>query len=786
MGHPKGRQMVVQPLKAFFAAPTRRMTGVIILVNLFVCSLAAVSLHTSYELYGQRTAVASRNISRLMAESVGGDVQRIDLGLLAVRDEYLLQRAAGGVRGAQMTAFLIRLKDRLPMTEGLRVADAAGDVLYSSGDRFQAGISIADRDYFSTLRDDPAATLAIGKAVTSRITGRWVVPFARRLTGPDGRFEGVVVAPVTTDWFVERFSRLDVGPHGAVALRGDASRAFEQLARYPPTAGFVGQTTVSAKLHALFAASPEAGTYEADSGPDKVHRTHSYQRVSGYPLVAIVGLAREDWLNDWAHEVLKMASLVLAFAFTTVLGGRAVLHAWEARLEAQRRLQFLAYHDALTGLPNRALFQDRFHQARTRAERERSKVALLFVDLDQFKTINDSLGHQVGDQLLIRVGERLQGCLRESDTVSRQGGDEFLLLLPDLPEHGATAAPLLSVMNRMAEPFSLEGEELTTSVSVGIAIYPDDGIEFDTLAKKADMAMYRAKEAGRNTYRFFDEQMNVEAIEQLSMRNGLRWALERGEFVLHYQPQIELVTGAIVGAEALIRWQHPELGLVGPGRFIGVAEESRLIIPIGEWVLREACRQAVAWRRAGLPDLVVAVNLSAVQFRRGDVEQTVLAAIEASGHDPALLELEITESTLIENVEEVLEVVERLKRVGVRLSIDDFGTGYSSLSYLKRFNVDKLKVDQSFIRELTADANDAAIVKAVIQMGHSLNLRVIAEGVESAEALDYLRALQCDEVQGFHFARPMEPEAFAAYVRVHGAERGGENAPWRPDPLLPG
>jgi EAL domain-containing protein (putative c-di-GMP-specific phosphodiesterase class I) len=345
-------------------------------------------------------------------------------------------------------------------------------------------------------------------------------------------------------------------------------------------------------------------------------------------------------------------------------------------------------------------------------------------------------------------------------------------LLPDLPEHGATAAPLLSVMNRMAEPFRLEDEELTTSVSVGIAIYPDDGVDFDTLAKKADMAMYRAKEAGRNTYRFFDEQMNVEAIEQLAMRNGLRRALERGEFVLHYQPQIDLASGAVVGAEALIRWQHPELGLVAPGRFIGVAEESRLIIPIGEWVLREACRQAVAWRRAGLPALVVAVNLSAVQFRRGDVEQTVLGAIEASGHDPALLELEITESTLIENVEEVLDVVERLKRVGVRLSIDDFGTGYSSLSYLKRFHVDKLKVDQSFVRELTADANDAAIVKAIIQMGHSLNLRVIAEGVESAEALAYLRALLCDEVQGFHFARPMEPEQFAAYLVAHRAERG--------------
>jgi predicted signal transduction protein with EAL and GGDEF domain len=354
--------------------------------------------------------------------------------------------------------------------------------------------------------------------------------------------------------------------------------------------------------------------------------------------------------------------------------------------------------------------------------------------------------------------------VREGDTVSRQGGDEFLLLLPDLPDPGATAAPLVAVMNRVAEPFELEGAELATTVSIGVAIYPDDGTDFETLAKKADMAMYRAKESGRNAYRFFDEQMNVEAVEHLAMRNGLRRALERKEFVLHYQPQIDLATGAVIGAEALIRWHHPEMGMVAPGRFIGVAEESRLIIPIGEWVLQEACRQAVAWRRAGLPPLTMAVNLSGVQFKRGDVEQTVLAALESSGQDPAYLELEITESTLIHNVEDALDSVAQLKRLGVRLSIDDFGTGYSSLSYLKRFNVDKLKVDQSFIRDLTIDPNDAAIVQAVIQMGHSLNLRVIAEGVESAESLARLQALGCDEVQGYHFAKPMPADEFARYV----------------------
>jgi diguanylate cyclase (GGDEF)-like protein len=735
-------------------------------LNLFVWIVAGVSLYSSYEIYRGRAAASSRNIARLMAESVAGDLYRIDLVLQSVTDEYARQRAGGGsLQVSTFPAFLDRLKSRLPMAEGLRIADAKGSLLFYSENREGGGINIVDREYFIQLRDGNSQEMVIGKPLQSRVNGRWVLPFARRLTGPNG-FEGVVVIAVAADWFVEKFSRLEVGPHGAVALRGDDRRGFEQLARYPTSAGFVGQTAVSESLHRMFSLHPRQGTYEAYSGPDKVHRTHSYQRLDTYPLIAIVGLAREDWLVDWEREVVKLGSLALLFGVMSVFGARMLVRAWGERLEAQSRLQFLAYHDVLTGLPNRTLFRDRFEQARTRADRERTKVALLFIDLDQFKTINDTLGHQLGDQLLIGVGHRLCECVREGDTVSRQGGDEFLLLLPDLTDPSATAAPLVSVMNHIAEPFEIEGSELTTTVSIGIAVYPDDGHDFETLAKKADMAMYRAKEAGRNAYRFFDEQMNVDAIEHLAMRNGLRRALQRNEFVLHYQPQIDLVTGAVIGAEALIRWNHPDMGLVAPGRFIGVAEESRLIIPIGEWVLREACRQATAWRRAGLPALTVAVNLSGVQFRRGDVEQTVRLALETSGYDPACLELEITESTLIQNVEEVLESVKQLKRLGVRLSIDDFGTGYSSLAYLKRFDVDKLKIDQSFIRDLTNDANDAAIVQAVIQMGHSLNLRVIAEGVENAEALARLRALGCDEVQGYYFAKPMPADEFARFVAL--------------------
>ncbi|HUX30250.1 MAG TPA: EAL domain-containing protein [Thiobacillus sp.] len=436
---------------------------------------------------------------------------------------------------------------------------------------------------------------------------------------------------------------------------------------------------------------------------------------------------------------------------------------------AERQIEFLAYRDPLTGLPNRLLVLDRFEQAMAHADRTGTRLALLFLDLDNFKTINDSLGHAVGDALLKEITIRLGGCVRDTDTISRQGGDEFLIVVPDLRDADDIAPVLVKIRERMQDPCRIEGNELTTSVSVGVALYPDDGGDFDTLLKKADMAMYRAKDLGRNTYCFFDEQMNAEAVEHLSMRNGLRKALARSEFVLHYQPQINLASGTVVGAEALIRWQHPELGMIPPARFIPVAEESGLIVPIGEWVVREACRQAMAWRQAGLPGLTMAVNLSAVQFKRGNLEQTVISALEESGFNPSSLELELTESILLHDTESVLATVKRLKALGVKLSIDDFGTGYSSLSYLKRFAVDKLKIDQSFIRDLATDPDDAAIIHAIIQMAHSLNLGTIAEGVENAGMLEQLRVFRCDEAQGFHFAGPMLADEFSRYLSERAA-----------------
>jgi len=434
------------------------------------------------------------------------------------------------------------------------------------------------------------------------------------------------------------------------------------------------------------------------------------------------------------------------------------------RKSAEEKINFIAFHDNLTELPNRILLQDRFEQAMEHARREKSKVGLLFFDLDHFRTINDSLGHAVGDALIKAVAERLKDCVRASDTISRHGGDEFLVILQNIPDAEVAAPILAKIVDQLMQPYEIEGLELHTSVSIGVAIYPDDGMDFDTIMKKADMAMYRAKDAGRNTFRLFDEQMNVDVVEQLKMRNGLRRALENNEFVLHYQPQIDLATGKLIGAEALIRWAHPEHGLIYPGRFIQVAEDSGLIVQIGEWVLREACRQAVEWHQAGIHNLVMAVNFSAVQFKRSDLVHLVSSVLNESGIAPALLELELTESILIADTENMLATVRRLKQLGVKLSIDDFGTGYSSLSYLKRFAVDKLKVDQSFVRDLATDEDDAVIVGAIIQMAKSLGLATIAEGVENAETLSLIKALGCEEAQGYHFAKPMPAADFPVYA----------------------
>ncbi len=434
--------------------------------------------------------------------------------------------------------------------------------------------------------------------------------------------------------------------------------------------------------------------------------------------------------------------------------------------ESRSELEHLASHDRLTGLPNRLLARDRFEHALAQARRNRSRCAALYLDLDQFKTINESLGHAAGDQLLQQVGRRLQGLVRATDTVCRLGGDEFLLILPDIGDVDAAARVASTVVEALGQPFDVEGLEIVTAASVGVALGPDDGSEFDAVLKNVDIAMYRAKALGGRSFRFFDPAMNDGVLAHTQMLAGLQHALARGEFALHWQPQVHLASGRVVGAEALLRWHHPTLGLVPPAKFIPVAERSGLITEIGAWVLHQACRQAAAWRREGVADLVVSVNLSSVQLKRGQVERTVQQALAASGLPPERLELELTESMLIDDTHQVSETLHQLVAMGLRLAIDDFGTGYSNLGYLKRFQVHRLKIDQSFIRRLTQDHHDRAIVGAIVQMAHSLGLAAIAEGVEDAATLQCLHGLGCVEGQGYFWARPLPAADLATWLQA--------------------
>ncbi len=435
------------------------------------------------------------------------------------------------------------------------------------------------------------------------------------------------------------------------------------------------------------------------------------------------------------------------------------------RKVAEERVQYLAYYDALTGLPNRTLLQDRLSTALASARRQKDKLALLFLDLDGFKIINDSLGHSLGDLLLQDVAERLKRSAREQDTVARLGGDEFLIVLTHIQDVADAAVAAERIVTAMTAEFVVQGRSLRVSCSLGLSIFPEHGTDGETLIKNADAAMYCAKENGRNNFQFFTADMNAQAVERLTLENSLRLALDNQEFFLVYQPQMDVGTGKIIGLEALLRWQHPELGLVPPDKFIRIAENSGLIMPIGEWVLRTACSQARKWQDEGLLAVPVAVNVSAVQFRQEEFCQVIKRVLLETGLPPQYLELELTESLLLSNADMMFSVLQKLKAMGLTLAIDDFGTGYSSFSYLRQFPVSKLKIDRSFVRDVAVNFDDAAITTAIISMAKTLHLKVIAEGVENEAQMSFLRAHRCDEIQGYYFSKPLAVDKVADKLR---------------------
>ncbi len=484
---------------------------------------------------------------------------------------------------------------------------------------------------------------------------------------------------------------------------------------------------------------------------------------------AFEGALQGKLLTDYeARRQKKDGTLIDVNVWTAALfdaqgeisGIMAIVADITERKQSEAKINYLAYHDTLTGLPNRVSFEERLVEAVAHANAQRESLAVMFLSLDRFKKFNDTLGHLIGDQLLKSVAERLNLTLREEHRVARFGSDEFAVLLTRIAGAEDAARRATNFQNVLNAPFLVEGHELYVTSSIGIGLYPDDGTDAQGLLKSAGSALYRAKQLGGSSYQFYTADMNERALARLALENQLRWALERKEFVVYYQPQVNIDTGKIMGMEALVRWQHPELGLVSPAEFIPLAEDTGLIMPIGEWVLRTACAQTRVWQNCGFKNLHVAVNLSPRQFQQPDLLQLIERALKETGLDPASLELEVTESSVMKNAESAINTLRELRDMGIRISIDDFGSGYSSLSYLKHLPIDVLKIDQSFVRDMTSDPKDAAIAMAIIQLAHSLQLQVKAEGVETEEQLRFLRLLRCDEMQGYLFCKPLAVEAF--------------------------
>src|SRR5262249_19392308 len=478
-------------------------------------------------------------------------------------------------------------------------------------------------------------------------------------------------------------------------------------------------------IHPLDRERVEATVRSAQSG----HVDHEYRII--HPDGGV------HWVHDRAFPLMNKAG-----ELTMITG---IAEDVTARKLAEERLLFLAHYDNLTGLPNRPLFYDRLQQALAHCRRSGRAAAVVFADLDHFKVANDTLGHAAGDQLLQQVALRLEDALRADDTVSRLGGDEFAVILTDLAHGEDAGAAAQKLMRSLDQPFELDGREVFVTASAGIALFPSDGEDADTLLKNADTAMYRAKEMERTSYQFYRADMNARSVERMARESNPRRALERDEFVLHYQPKVEFASGRVIGVEALLRWRHPELGLVAPARFISILEDNGMIVPVGEWVLEQACRQIQSWDTQGLPPLSIAVNLSGRQLQQKHLEQSIKRILSASGVEPCRLELEITHTLLMRNPDQAAHILGELKAIGMRLSVDDFGIGYSSLSYLRSFPLDALKIDRSFVKDLIARADDAAIVKAIVALAQSLKLKTIAEGVEDAAQYEMLTKLNCDE-----------------------------------------
>jgi diguanylate cyclase (GGDEF)-like protein len=650
------------------------------------------------------------------------------------------------------------------------IVDNKGEILESTDPKEIAHIT----DQNLHLNWDQADVMSIVLPPSDSDIGDGHLHFRRRLNTADGKSSGMVIVAVDADYFVSGYEDTHLGKHGMLGIIGNDGIFLVRRSGETVTANDRSHYRLPV-MHATDEAQSET-TLQTNAW-DGVRRYTSVHPLYGFPLAVIIGLSADEQLataqrNRQVYLWRAAVSSLVMILIITVMGRMShqlALHrqrAVEEHISHAARVEYLAYHDSLTTLPNRSLFSKLLGHSISQAHRHSGQLAALFLDLDHFKNINDTLGHEAGDQLLQEVAARLQACLRESDTVARLGGDEFVVMLPELDVEQYAATVAQKILATVARPFVFAGEEYRVTASIGISTYPQDGLDEQTLTKNADLAMYKAKEEGKNNFQFYSAKLNASSLERLNLESALRRALERNQFQLYYQTKRDIRSGRITGMEALLRWQHPDLGTVAPLRFIPLAEETGLIVPIGKWVLRTACMQNMAWQNQGLAPLNMAVNLTERQLFDESLLTDLTTILADTGMDAHLLELEISEGLLMRDVKKTLRLFRGIKDLGVRIAIDDFGIGYSSLAALKQFPLDTIKIDRSFIHEVASVAEDKVLTEAIIAMGRMLSLTVVAQGVETKEQADFLRQNACDEFQGFYLNKPMPANQMTELLRA--------------------
>jgi len=708
----------------------------------------------------------AENLSESLAQQASETFDAAD-GALRVLSQHIENKGAGLPARVRLRSTMAALIAALPRIHSLAVADEHGRVVVSNSSVTGVQLpSVFDRPYFGYHRSHPGLQLHISGPARNKLDKDWVLFATRRLDHADGSFAGVAIAPISLDVFARSYANVDVGRLGNITLFGDDGTV---LVRKPLAS--IGRRFGNVGFRAGPSKNLSAGWYIGRSRVDGILRLFAFRRVRHRPLAVLVAVAESEYLAEWRSDG-RTTAIVLALILALIAGLAITLRELALkRRQAEQRLAFAAFHDALTGLANRALLMDRLNQIVTKRYDAAHRWAIVFLDLDRFKVINDSLGHSVGDLVLVEAATRLKRCLHNGDTLARLGGDEFIILLDDIEDMAAACEVAQRVLCAFNAPFVLAGREISASASIGIAMSHNSDDRPEDVLRNADIAMYRAKELGKQRYELFSAELLTRAVDLHELETDLARALERDEFCLYYQPIISLHDGHLTGFEALVRWQHPRRGLLNPDSFISLAEETGAVVAIGEWVLREACLQLQAWRLAFAVahDLRMNVNVSARQVVTPYFARTVASALSASGLHPGGLNIEITESVFLTDADAARSTLTELRRLGVHIHLDDFGTGYSSLAYLHHFPIDALKIDRSFVSDSKVCNSEGGltsieIVRMIVALAQSLSLAVTAEGVETDEQRKHLRALGCTNAQGYYFSRPVDASKAGALI----------------------